>query len=96
MDELIADDPPHTGKMVRELVAAVNLRDLNELAEFLRLRAAEDLASGDGLRRARGRAVAMLVGQVGNVPEHFTMELVWLATHYADHPDYRQEWKPLG
>jgi hypothetical protein len=38
----------------------------------------------------------MLVGQVSNVPEHFAMELVWLATHYADHPDYRQAWKPLG
>lgn len=35
-----------------------------------------------------------IVGLAKEQPETFAEALRWLAEPYADHPDYRQEWRP--
>jgi hypothetical protein len=62
---------------------------MNDLTEFLRARASEDLASGDDDRRARGQIVLMFTGWTANTPESFRNELRWLAGLYSGHPEWR-------
>jgi hypothetical protein len=64
--------------------------DVYKVAEFLRARSAEDMASPDGERRARGRVVAMVTGISANVLESVEPELLWLAGHYSGHPDWAE------
>jgi len=65
---------------------------MNELLEFLRVRASEDLTHPGEDRWARGRVVLMFTSNVGNTPESYRAELRWLAGLYSGHP----EWAALG
>jgi hypothetical protein len=78
---------------------------MSDLTEFLLARIAEDERRYDGDRSDYGYgwqhmlaecgAKRRIVEMMGRVVDEFANEVLYaLASVYADHPDYREEWKP--
>ena len=97
-EAMVADEPGHTGgkrpwALYAQLDAGIGVDPRRVLADCEAKRQAVECAWGDHLQiesewgSCQGRRALEAANDYPGV-------IQWLASVYADHPDYREEWRP--